>query len=205
MDRVEIKKLAKEKIKGNVFNILWPILVIGAISSLLTGFLEDDASTISQILLLCVSFLSSIFSICYYAYLMEFVRTGKSSFNTIIEFFKKNFVRILLLSILLSVFTVLLTLLFIVPGIIFSYACSMVCFLLIDTDLGPMELIKESCKMMKGYKWDYFVFNFSFIGWVLLGILTFGILYFWLTPYIYVAQYLYYEKLKEKNTVVVSE
>ena len=50
---------------------------------------------------------------------------------------------------------------------------------------------------MKGYKADYFVFMLSFLGWILLGVLTLGILYIWLYPYMETAKILYYEKLKE--------
>ncbi len=41
-----------------------------------------------------------------------------------------------------------------------------------------------SIKITKGHKWNLFVMWLSFIGWWFLAILTFGILLFWLTPYI---------------------
>ena len=61
------------------------------------------------------------------------------------------------------------------------------------------DTLSASQKMMKGYKWDYCTFMFSFIGWIILGAFTFGILYTWLIPYMNVAEALYYEKLKEKT------
>lgn len=36
---------------------------------------------------------------------------------------------------------------------------------------------------MQGHKLDAFVLGLSFIGWAILGTLTFGILYIWLYPY----------------------
>ena len=48
---------------------------------------------------------------------------------------------------------------------------------------------------MKGYKMNYFVFKLSFIGWNILAILTFGILYIWLVPYMVIAKTMYYDNL----------
>ena len=49
---------------------------------------------------------------------------------------------------------------------------------------------------------DLFVFELSFLGWMLLGILTFGILYLWLIPYMQVATANFYNALKENKTTL---
>ena len=51
--------------------------------------------------------------------------------------------------------------------------------------------------MMDGHKWEYFVFNLSFIGWYLLCGITFGIAAIWVVPYVTTANVMYYEKLKK--------
>ena len=43
------------------------------------------------------------------------------------------------------------------------------------------------------------LFRFSFIVWMLLSVLTCGLLMFWLSPYMAATRSLYYEKLKEIN------
>lgn len=48
---------------------------------------------------------------------------------------------------------------------------------------------------MNGNKWRLFCLHFSFIGWMLLGILTFGILYFWIIPYMQTAQAEFYRDI----------
>ena len=198
MNRAEIKNLAKEKIKGNLLNLLWPIIVISIVGSIPSMIVGDSESIFALIIILVASLATSIFSFSYVAYLLEFVRTGKSTFNTIIECVKKNWLRILLVTILVGVFTFLWSLLFIIPGIIAALSYSMATYLIVDTDLDANDAIKESKRMMKGYKWDYFVFGLSFIGWIMLVPLTFGILYIWLLPYMYVSMAIYYEKLKAK-------
>ena len=54
---------------------------------------------------------------------------------------------------------------------------------------------------MQGYKWDYFIFGLSFIGWILLIGFTFGIAMIWVMPFILIAQTLYYEELKKLKKV----
>ena len=63
-----------------------------------------------------------------------------------------------------------------------------------------MEYLADSKMLMQGYKWDYFCFMLSFFGWILVGILTFGIAIIWVYPYVCVSQVLYYDALKEKKS-----
>ena len=57
-------------------------------------------------------------------------------------------------------------------------------FVLLDhPEMGAVEAIDESRRLMDGNKWRLFCFGLSFIGWWLLAILTLGLLAFWLVPY----------------------
>ena len=72
----------------------------------------------------------------------------------------------------------------------------MIYFICIDNpNLSAIETLKKAKKLMKGYKMNYFVFKLSFIGWNILAILTFGILYIWLVPYMVIAKTMYYDNL----------
>ncbi len=67
--------------------------------------------------------------------------------------------------------------------ILFRYA--MTYYIYIDNpDMGAMEAIKESVSMMKGNKTRLLLLYLSFILWYLLGIVTVGIAFLWITPYI---------------------
>ena len=99
----------------------------------------------------------------------------------------------LLMGILIGLWTLLL----VVPGIIKAYAYAMTPYILDENpELSPSEAIHRSRMMMKGHKFDLFWLHLSFIGWILLGILTAGIGYLWLEPYIYTAQAAFYEEVK---------
>lgn len=109
----------------------------------------------------------------------------------------KPYWRSVLCYFLLAVKVLLWMLLFIIPGIIKSFAYAMAPFILKDNpELSALEAIKKSRLMMKGNKWRLFVLILSFIGWFLLGLLTLGIGYFWLAPYIYTTMAAFYEDVK---------
>ena len=113
-----------------------------------------------------------------------------SGFNFIFKAFAVTF--------MVGLFTFLWTCLLIIPGIIASYRYSMAMYILADNpEIGVMEAIALSKKMTKGYKWSLFVLQLSFIGWAILANFTFGILYLWLAPYMYVTYSYFYLKIKD--------
>ena len=210
MDRKEIKELAKEKIRGNKWNIIWPILVIGVIESILTsifgGRVDIDMETLtvnytsryyigSSIVMIIIGIISA----GYLKYVLNFVRTGNFNFDDIINTVKEKWLNILISNVLMAIIIGLCSLAFVVPGIIMALAYTFVTYLVVDTDVSGSDSLKRIREMMKGYKWDYFVFTLSFIGWVLLIPCTFGLILIWLYPYYTVAEMIYYEKLKEKT------
>ena len=84
-----------------------------------------------------------------------------------------------------ELFTLLWTLLLIVPGIIKQLEWRMVRYILAENpDMSGAEARKLSSEMMEGNKWDAFVLDLSFIGWALLGMITLGIgNIIWTNPY----------------------
>ena len=73
----------------------------------------------------------------------------------------------------------------IVGGPIKHYAYFLVPYIVAENpDIGPREAIRLSRRMMDGHKWECFKLELSFIGWFLLGVLTFGLVdVFWAVPY----------------------
>jgi uncharacterized membrane protein len=66
------------------------------------------------------------------------------------------------------------------------------------------QLTAESCidasmKMMDGNKGKLFLLDPSFIGWAMLCILTLGIGYLWLQPYMSCSRAKFYEELKARQ------
>lgn len=133
------------------------------------------------------------------------IRGEKAEVGQLFDGFK-NFVNAFVLYLVNNIFVFLWSLLLIVPGIIKGYAYSMSFYILRDNpEMTQAEARKASIEMMQGNKWRLFCLELSFIGWILLSMLTFGILMFWVAPYMETAVAAFYEDLKAKNAPAVAE
>ena len=223
MDRKEIKERAKSFAFQNKWNIWKPLLIIFGITygveiilSLLgygpkiidlgqdiNGFplFEIVAHPVYEIVtgILAIAILPIGIGTTYYV--MNLIRGNSMDIKCIFSKYK-YYVPILIVVALIFVFTFLWTLLLIIPGIIYALKVSMSGFIMadeLDENTKPMEVLDKSKNMMEGHKWEYFVFNLSFIGWFFLIPVTLGIVLIWLVPYMQTANIMYYEKLKELN------
>ena len=177
MNRKEIKEKAKSLIKGNIWNILWPMLVISVLQSLITrifgGTVVIDYNNLESANMSVTSYfgtgiayiLAGIAYGGYYKYLLDFVRKGKFETDTIINTIKEKWLQLLIANILAGIIIGVCCLLFVVPGVIMALAYTFVSFIVIDSKTEGKDSLTKSREMMKGYKWDYFVFILSFIGW----------------------------------------
>jgi uncharacterized membrane protein len=95
----------------------------------------------------------------------------------------------------------LLVFLLLIPAIIksFSYFCTE--YILADSpNVGAIEALTLSKKLMVGYKWKLFVLGLTFIGWAILSVLTAGILYIFFTgPYMGATFAGFYEEVKQQG------
>ncbi len=130
---------------------------------------------------------------------MSVTRKEKTEFNMLFAGFSR-FEDSFLLYLLNRLFIFLWTLLLVIPGIIKTYSYSMGYFILHDhPELTPNQARKRSMELMKGNKWRLFCLDFSFIGWWILCLMTFGILSFWIDPYHQAARAEFYENLVNPN------
>lgn len=114
----------------------------------------------------------------------------------------KQYARTVGAVLLVFVYTLLWTLLLVIPGIIKAYSYSMTFYILRENpEMTAGDAITASQKMMDGHKMDLFLLSLSFIGWAILASITFGIGYLWLIPYIYTAYAAFYETLKKEMSV----
>jgi uncharacterized membrane protein len=98
---------------------------------------------------------------------------------------------------LMGIFVFLWSLLLIIPGIIMSFAYAMTFFVIADDEsVSAMAAIRRSQEMMRGNKFKLFLMMCRFIGWTILSLLTFGIGFLWLVPYIAVSVAKFYDDVK---------
>ena len=174
--------------KGNWGVAILSIIIVGVITGI-CGVIPAVGSIITLVITGPLTLgLTIVFS--------NLIKGEKAEIANVFDGFK-NFVNSFLLYILNSIFTALWSLLFVIPGIVMSYAYSMSYYILKDNpELSANEARKQSIEMMRGNKWRLFCLDFSFIGWSLLSMFTFGILMLWVTPVMQASHAAFYESLK---------
>ena len=128
--------------------------------------------------------------------------TEDPELGLIADGFTKNYWNCVKTQFLKSLFIGLWSLLFVIPGVIKAYEYRMVPYLLAEhPEMSSGEIFARSKEMMQGNKWDTFVLDISFVGWVLLSGITLGILYiFWVGPYIAATDAALYHRISGKDT-----
>ena len=182
---------ARAQLGGGIFQNNWLMaLVVCLIYSAIMGF----TSTFVVGPLLLGGFL--LFGMC--RVFLQLIRGQKEKIDVVDLFSGSDqFADLLVLYLLQSLFTFLWTLLFIIPGIVKSYGYAMAFYIKHDhPDYDWRTCLDESQRYMKGYKWQLFCLDFSFIGWVLVGILTCGAGLLWVSPYQFAARANFYENLR---------
>lgn len=93
----------------------------------------------------------------------------------------KNIVKVMFMQ---KLFIALWSLLLVIPGIIKTYEYAMVPYILAeDINIDYKEALQRSKDMMYGHKFELWVLQLSFIGWMLLGILACCIGTIFVLPY----------------------
>ena len=170
----------------------------GGLNSDIGAFLVGSAIyiTIAAIAMAVVYFvLGSIISVGYARFNLDLVDGGNPSFETLFGYFS-YWKTTAVARLLQSMYVLLWSLLFIIPGIMASYSYAMTEFILAEhPELTAGEAIAQSKVMMAGNRWRLFCLHFSFIGWDILCTLTMGIGHLWLRPYRQAADAVFYREI----------
>ena len=103
--------------------------------------------------------------------------------------------KIYLIQILMSLIIGVGLILFIIPGLVFAFMYNFSLYWYVDhDDEAALTILGYSRNLIKGYKWDYFVFILSFLGWALLCLFIIPVIFVY--PYFMVSNILYYDELK---------
>lgn len=210
MDFKVLKQNARKSLEGKWGETLVVLLLFGIITAAagtvdmslgkaIFGSSEINGIEYNTSLSIITLVVSCLIGLGYTSY---FLKVSRGETPTFKELFSKTnlFVPFFLLSLLMGIFVTLWSLLLIVPGIIAGLSYSQASKIMLDNEkMDAMECLRKSKELMKGHKWEFFKLELSFIGWMLLGLLTCGILYFWLTPYMTVTECNYYNELIKKK------
>lgn len=185
----DFRQEAWGKLKGNWGVAVVSLILMGIIGGILGGLSAIGIGAILELLLMGPLTLG--ITMLY----LNIVRNNDVSVKTMFAGFKK-FGKAVVAWLLQAIYIFFWSLLFVIPGIIKSYSYSMTYYILADNpEMGANEAITRSRELMNGNKWRLFCLHFSFIGWVLLSMLTFGILFLWVKPYMNAADAAFYNSL----------
>lgn len=192
-----IRTLGRDALKGR-----WGLAVLGTLLYMLLVMIpvfilnyifnsgDGTPSGISSIYSLLIS---GPMTLGYAMFSISILRKRETSAAEVFYGFER-FGKAFGLYIVMTIFVFLWTLLLIVPGIIAAFRYSMSFYILADNpNIGIMEALNESKRLMRGNKWKFFCLNLSFIGWGILACLSVGIGFLWLMPYMEVSFIAFYD------------
>ena len=150
------------------------------------------------VIIFIYSLFSSLLQGGYTATCLKVARGYEVKFSDLFDSFGYG-VKIIVMQFLISIIVGIGTLLFFVPGIILSLAYSQSFYILIENpEIGIIEALRSSRRLMKGNKMEYFIFNLSYIGWYMLSSLVM-VADLWVQPYVSVGNALYYDHITGKQ------
>ena len=188
MTRIQMKELAKEKIKGKVLTLFLISFVISLVSGAI-GAIPALGQVASIFVVPCFTFATTLIYLELIQDKTPEVGDAFKGFSYFWISFKVGF--------LSGLFVFLWSLLLIIPGIIKAFAYSQAMYIIAENpEMNAMDALKRSEEMMKGHKMELFMLGLSFIGWILLGMLTLGLLYIWLLPYMSATMAIFYNNIK---------
>ena len=197
-----LRQNARAQMDNNIFSSTWLMLMVvyliySAISSAASSFSCGIAAIV-----ITGPMLYGVNRIC-----VNVVRGNKKiQIEDMFVGFKECFTESFLLTLLTGLFTLLWSLLFIIPGIIKSYSYAMAPYILQDDpSKGWKMALDESKEMMEGHKWQLFCLDVSFIGWYIVGFLCCCVGVIFVEPYVLMARANFYMALKAMNEPEQSE
>ena len=217
----EIRAEARDRLRGNwgqaIGTALMASLLGGSISSanfnfnwnINAGDLQNMPEILSTILIavggamgllgLAQFIIGGTVQLGYAGFLLRQNRRQDPRFSDLFsEFYRigRGFAQMFLV----GLYTFLWTLLLIIPGIVKSYSYAMTPFIMADhPELTANQAIARSRQIMNGHKWELFVLDFTFLGWMLLGCLTMGIGLLWVIPYVNAAHAAFYREITKQT------
>jgi len=193
-ENITLMRAARESLKGKwglaiLTFVIYTLLTTTAGSTRSHGSMLTLSSALTLIIGGPLALGAAIFSLS--------ISRGKTAMIEQIFQGFNNFSTAFISYLLILLYVLLWTLLLIVPGIIAALGYSMTFYILADDPLiKPQEALKKSKSMMDGYKLKLFYLCLRFFLLALLCILTLGIGFFWLIPYVHVTLAKFYDDIK---------
>lgn len=228
MNASELRLKARQSLKGNYWNAVLMAFLAAIFGALIVNggtfdldfkqevptVLQDLPKIVARVLLAVIGtfsalslvhlILGGVVQLGYAQYLLKQqdreISAVKDLFSQF-DRFKDGFLQLFLR----KLFVALWSLLLVIPGIYKSFAYSMTPFLMAeDPTLSARAAMRLSEEKMDGHKRELFCLELSFIGWILLAVITFGVGEIFLAPYMNAAFAAFYRDKISPKTATVS-
>ncbi len=184
VDNISLMRKAKAQLTNNWTNAVVATLIYVAIMGAASATYFGELVLVGPL------------SFGYMLFIACMVDTRANNLNLLFKGFDR-FVETLVAGLLYSIAVSIGYVLLIVPGIIAALGFSMTFFIMVDDpNISGIDALKMSWNLMNGHKWDLFCLWFRFLGWALLCILTLGIGFLWLQPYMTAATLNFYRNIR---------
>ncbi|UWG97097.1 DUF975 family protein [Dehalobacter sp. DCM] len=204
LENSELRALARSQLKGNWAKPILAFLIYSAITAIFAWISNDENAAASLISLL----ITGPFMVGASVFSLAFSRQEDPGVGVIFDGFK-SFLTSLGMYLWVLLWVILWSLLLIIPGIVKSYGYLMSFYILADNrQIGIRNALDLSKRISYGYRGKLFLLYLSFIGWAVLSILTAGIGFIWLIPYVEITIANFYNDLKRtsiENGICVPE
>lgn len=214
-DRIRIKENAKTHYQNNkwqnVLVILINVLIAGGVQ-VIVRVSDQEAFLMMFMSLVSIAvtiLLTNIVAMGSATWFHRSIKTEGLKMEEMFWTFKEDYGGNVLMMFLISLYTALWSMLFVIPGIVKGYSYSLAMYIKSENpNIPASKAIELSTRMTNGHKMDLFVLDMSFIGWLLLSGITFNILgILYVLPYYQAAKAFAYEEIKEEALAnqIVSE
>lgn len=214
-DRIRIKENGKLHYQNNkwqnVLVILINTLIVGGVQ-VVVNLSGDDwvLAMFMSLVSIAVSLLVvNIITMGTMTWFHRAIKTEGLKMEEMFWPFKEDYGGNVLMMFLISLYTALWSMLFVVPGIVKGYSYSLAMYIKSENpNIPASKAIELSTRMTNGHKMDLFVLDMSFIGWAILSAFTLNILgILYVIPYQYASKAFAYEEIKEEALAnqIVSE
>lgn len=196
-------KESREIIKPKFWKVIRQYFAISLIFGLLS-MLAGNNILVSMLIGILSSFVITVFSLGY-------AEKGNFSYHEFIKSLTFPKFAYYFLGVLVStIFIVLGFVALIVPGIMLAVRFSMLAFILVEKEVGPLEACRQSAKLTRGNRWKLLGFFVAAFFFNLLGLLCLVVGLLYTIPVTRIAMAVIYKKLRdakdfEPNIVEVIE
>ena len=181
------KKTAINSLKGNWSEAILVCFIVLIIDAFLTA---------TKVGALVTVLIMGPLEVALISYFIKLINNKNPKVRNMFDDFFPNLFTNFFTSLLLSLYVVLWALLFVIPGIIKSFSYAMTMFIKAKKpDMDANKAITLSRNMMNGNKWKLFCLSLSFMGWILLSIITLGVGFVFLTPYMNATKIAFFEDI----------